>query len=402
MKIEDLKPRTPILVGFKRTPVGAFCGALAPFQGHQLGTMAIRGLFDSAGIPLSIVERVYLGCVLQAGQGQAPARQAALNAGVRREADALTVNKVCASGLVSGCLAANDILLGHVDVVLAGGFESMTNAPLCLPTQTRRGLLYGGGTLYDTVQGDGLTDPYEDIAMGNCSDMLAKEYALTRDAQDSYAAVSYQRACKAQEDGTLAAQIVPVSIPQRKGEPTIFGIDEEPARGKPERFPELKPAFSSQGSATAANSSTINDGAAVYLLMAAERVLKEGIRPLAAVCGYHSVAREPVWFTRAPIDAVRELCARIEWDVQEVDIHEVNEAFSTVPLAYMHDLKVPHERVNIYGGAVSIGHPIGASGARILAAASNALIRTGGRRALISICNGGGGAVAMAVERIVQ
>jgi acetyl-CoA C-acetyltransferase len=400
MKLNDLPSNTPVIVATKRTAIMPYRGAFASVSGHQLGSIAIKGLLEDCGIEPAKIQRAYLGNVLQAGQGQAPARQAVLNAGLGRHVDSTTVNKVCASGLWAGALACNDIRLGACEYVLAGGFESMTNAPHCLPTQVRMGIAYGGGELYDTVQKDGLTDPYNGGAMGCFSDTIASELELSREAQDAFAAESYSRALQSQQNGRFAKEIVPVSLPQKKGDPQVIKEDGEPALGKIDRFPDLRPAFGAQGTATAANSSSIDDGAAMYLICSAEAAKRDGLSPIAWVAGYDAVALEPAYFTIAPIAAVTKVCATLGWTPSEIGCHEVNEAFTTVPLAYMKELKVSHEQLNIAGGAVALGHPIGASGARILCTGLNVMQEKGIARGLFSICNGGGGAVAMAVEAL--
>jgi acetyl-CoA C-acetyltransferase len=402
MKLKDLPANTPVIVAAKRTSIMPYRGAFASLSGHQLGSIAIKGLLAEINLAPEKIQRAYLGNVLQAGQGQAPARQAVLNAGLSNAVDSTTVNKVCASGLWAGALAANDIRLGACEYVLAGGFESMTNAPHCLPTQVRMGMAYGGGEIYDTVQKDGLTDPYNGGAMGCFSDKIASEREISREAQDAFAAESYRRAINSQKNGLFAKEIVPVSIPQKKGEPIVIAEDGEPALGKIDRFPELRAAFGANGTATAANSSSIDDGAAVYLIASAEAALRDGLTPIAWIAGYDAAALEPAYFTIAPIAAVKKVCDQIGWNPSEVECHEVNEAFTTVPLAYMKELKISQEQINIAGGAVAMGHPIGASGGRILCTGLTVMKEKHLKRGLFSICNGGGGAVAMAVELIEQ
>ena len=389
-----------VIVAAKRTPFGSFCGSLSGFEGYELGAVAIKDLFTQSALDISKVERGYFGNVLQAGQGQSPGRQALLNAGGPSHADVATINKVCASGLLACCLGSNDIQLGQAEVVLVGGFESMSRARFLLPPIARSGLRFGNASLVDSMQHDGLTDAYDGNAMGTCSDFVAKKLEISRQEQDEYAALSYSRSKESQDKNLFASFMTAVEVPQRKGDPIQVIQDEEPARGKPERFASLRPAFGEEGTATAANSSTINDGGVALLLTSKEFADAHGIKPLARIRQHTWAGVSPREFPLAPIEATKKLLDAVGWDIGEIAIHEVNEAFASVAVAYSKSFSVPYDKINPLGGAVSLGHPIGASGARILTSALSAFEHGMGDKAILSICNGGGGAVAMALEKM--
>jgi len=361
--------------------------------------MAIKGALEKAGIEAGIVDEVFMGNVVSANLGQAPARQAALGAGLGHHVPCTTVNKVCASGMKSVMLAAQSIQLGQNDVVIAGGMESMSNIPYYAPNM-RWGAKYGDVGMVDGLAKDGLTDAYDHCAMGVCADQTASEYRITREDQDAFAIQSYQRAQKATEDGQFAQEIVPVSVPQRKGDPLVIQKDEEPFKVIFDKIPSLRPAFTKEGTVTAANASTINDGAAALVLMSEEKVRELGIKPLAAIVSYADAAQDPKWFTTAPGLAAPKALQRAGLSVTDIDFFEVNEAFAVVTMAFNKDLKVDPAKVNVFGGAVSLGHPLGASGARIIVTLNNVLQQKGGRYGLATLCNGGGGASAIIIERL--
>jgi acetyl-CoA C-acetyltransferase len=386
-----------VMLSAARTPVGSFQGALAGMSAVQLGTAAIAGAIERAQILPDAVEQVLMGNVLQAGEGQAPARQAALGAGIPRSAATVTVHKVCGSGMQALMSAANDIRCGDYGVAVAGGMESMSNAPYLLPS-ARAGLRLGHAKLIDSMIHDGLWDPYSDIHMGNCAEMCARKYAFSREEQDAYALESYRRARAAADSGALADEIVPVNVPQRRGETVLVERDEEPFASPLEKMPSLRPAFEPEGTVTAANASTINDGAAALVVCSAGRARELGRRPLARLLAQTAVAQEPEWFTTAPIGAVRKLLARSGHRVEEIDLWEINEAFAVVALAAIRELGLDPAKVNVNGGAVAIGHPLGASGARITCSLIHSLRRTGGRLGVAAICIGGGEATAVLVE----
>lgn len=387
------------IVSAVRTPMGSFGGSLSSFTAPQLGSMAIKGALEKAGIEAGIVDEVFMGNVVSANLGQAPARQAALGAGLGHHVPCTTVNKVCASGMKSVMLAAQSIQLGQNDVVIAGGMESMSNIPYYAPNM-RWGAKYGDVGMVDGLAKDGLTDAYDHCAMGVCADQTASEYRITREDQDAFAIQSYQRAQKATEDGQFAQEIVPVSVPQRKGDPLVIQKDEEPFKVIFDKIPSLRPAFTKEGTVTAANASTINDGAAALVLMSEEKVRELGIKPLAAIVSYADAAQDPKWFTTAPGLAAPKALQRAGLSVTDIDFFEVNEAFAVVTMAFNKDLKVDPAKVNVFGGAVSLGHPLGASGARIIVTLNNVLQQKGGRYGLATLCNGGGGASAIIIERL--
>ncbi|HEY6917027.1 MAG TPA: acetyl-CoA C-acyltransferase [Allosphingosinicella sp.] len=388
-----------VILSYARTPMGAFQGSLSGVSAPELGAVAVKAAVERAGVANADIERIYMGCVLSAGLGQAPARQAALKAGLPKDVEAVTINKMCGSGMKAAMMAADSIAAGSSDIIVAGGMESMTNAPYLLKKH-RAGARIGHDAIYDHMMLDGLEDAYEPgRAMGTFAEDTSREYQFTREAQDAYAIESLSRAVKAQDSGAFDKEIVPVTVKTRAGE-EVVSQDESPKKGKPDKIPSLKPAFAKDGTITAATSSSINDGAAA-LVLARESVAKaKGLKPVARIVGHTAHAREPERFTTAPIGAVQKLLEKTGWKVEDVDLFEINEAFACVSMAAMRDLGIPHEKVNIHGGAVALGHPIGASGARILSTLLAALERTGGKKGIASLCIGGGEATAMAVELV--
>lgn len=386
-----------VLLSAARTPVGSFQGALASLSATQLGAAAIAAAIERAQITADSVEQVIMGNVLQAGLGQAPARQAAIGAGVPQTAGAVTVHKVCGSGMQALMFAANDIRCGDYGLAVVGGMESMSNAPYLLPN-ARGGMRMGDAKVIDSMLHDGLWDPYNDMHMGNCAELCAREYTFSREQQDAYALESYRRARVAADSGLLSEEIVPVSVPQRRGEPVVVDRDEEPFATSLEKMPSLRPAFEKAGTVTAANASSINDGAASMIVCSAERARELGRRPLARLLAQTSVAQAPEWFTTAPVFAIRKLLLRTGLSIDEVDLFEINEAFSVVVMAAVRELGLNPEKVNPNGGAVSLGHPIGASGARITGALAHSLRRSGKRLGIAAICIGGGEATAVLLE----
>jgi acetyl-CoA C-acetyltransferase len=388
-----------VILSAARTPIGAFQGALSSLPAHALGARALAAAIERAGVAAAAVEQVNMGCVLTAGQGQAPARQAALGAGCPVSTGAITLNKVCGSGMRAAMIAANDLRCGDFKLVAAGGMESMSQAPY-LAAGVRDGLRLGHGKLIDSTIHDGLWDPYNDVHMGNCAELCAAEYKLSRAEQDAFALESYARARRAAESGAFRAEIVPVEVPQKKGEPAAVERDEEPFKVDLGRMPSLRPAFQKDGTVTAANASKINDGAAALVLSTAAHAAALGVKPLARIVAHASLAQRPEWFTTAPVGATRAVLGRAGLAAADIDLWEVNEAFAVVALAFIRDLGLAPERVNVHGGAVALGHPIGASGARILVTLLHALRETGGRLGCAAICIGGGEATAMVIERI--
>jgi acetyl-CoA C-acetyltransferase len=386
-----------VIASAVRTPVGTFQGALAPLSASDLGAVAVREAVRRAKAKPDQVERVILGNVLSAGMGQAPARQAAIKAGLPVSCGAVTVNKVCGSGLQAVMFARREILVGDAEVIVAGGMESMTNAPYVLP-KARGGYRMGHGEILDTMIHDGLWDPYDDVHMGHCGDLVAEKYGFTREEQDRFAIESYRRAQAAQKEGRFKEEIVPVEVPQGRGEPLVVDADEGPARAKLDKIPTLRPAFSKTGTVTAANASSINDGAAALLVASRAAAERNGYPVLARIVADSCAAVEPKWFTVAPVEALRRLYAKTGSKPSDFDLYEINEAFSGVTLAAIREHALDPERVNVNGGAVSIGHPIGCSGARVLVTLVHALRDRGGRRGIATLCIGGGEAVALAVE----
>jgi acetyl-CoA C-acetyltransferase len=387
-----------VIVSAKRTPIGAFQGALTPLTAVQLGTAAIKAALQSAGLTGSDIQEVIMGCVLPAGLGQAPARQAALGAGIPNSTPATTINKMCGSGLKAVMMAADQIRAAGAEIMVAGGLESMTNAPYLLP-KARGGYRMGHGEILDHMLYDGLQSPFDGKAMGCFGDSTAARYNFTRAAQDAFAAESVRRAMRALQSGDFDAEVAPVTAKTRKGE-VVVSQDETPGTCNIEKIPALKPAFSKDGTVTAASSSSISDGAAAVIVTSAAAAQARGLKPLARILAYSSHAQEPEWFTTAPIGAIKKTLTKLGWRPHDADLYEINEAFAAVPMAAMHDLDIDHARVNVNGGACALGHPIGATGARILTTLIHALRRRGGKRGIASLCIGGGEAVSMAVEVI--
>jgi acetyl-CoA C-acetyltransferase len=388
-----------VIVSGARTPIGAFQGAFSSLTASQLGAAAIRAALERGGVAPDEVDEVLMGCVLTGGQGQAPARQAARAAGLPDSVPCTTVNKVCGSGMKTVMLAAQAVACGDADVVVAGGMESMTNAPYALPG-ARSGFRMGNAQALDLMVHDGLWDPYDNMHMGSCGDLCASTEGFSREETDAYAAESYRRALAAQADGKLAEEIVPVEIPQRKGDPVVVALDEEPGRGRPEKLPELRPAFGKEGVTTAGNASSIDDGAAALVVADEARAAAEGWQPLARVAAYVQHAQEPKWFTTAPAAAIQKLLAKAGLGVEDIDLFEVNEAFSVVAMHAAREVGIPHGKLNVNGGAVSLGHPIGATGTRLLLTAAYELRRRGGKYAVCTPCIGGGEATAVLLEAV--
>ncbi|BAV05759.1 acetyl-CoA C-acetyltransferase [Filimonas lacunae] len=389
--------RTVYIVSAVRTPMGSFGGTLKDFSATRLGAIAIKAAVEKAGIQPNQVQEVLMGCVLQANLGQAPARQAAKFAGLPDSVICTTVNKVCASGMKAIAQGAQSILLGDADVIVAGGMESMSNVPY-YSTQTRWGNKYGDISLTDGLSKDGLTDVYHQYAMGNAAELCASECHFSREDQDAFAIESYKRSQNAWENGKFTEEVVPVPIPQRKGDPVLFSRDEEPFNVKFDKIPELKPAFQKDGTVTAANASTMNDGAAAVVLMSKEKADELGIKPLAIIRSYADAEQAPEWFTTTPALAVPKAVAKAGLQMNDVDYFELNEAFSVVGLANIQKMGLNAAKVNTNGGAVALGHPLGASGARIIVTLINVLRQNGAKTGAAGICNGGGGASAMVVE----
>ncbi|MEN9458656.1 MAG: hypothetical protein RL135_1242 [Bacteroidota bacterium] len=385
------------IVSAVRTPIGSFGGSLKDFSATQLGAIAIKGAVAKAGIDGALVNEVLMGCVIQANTGQAPARQAAKFAGLPDGVIATTVNKVCASGMKAIAQGAQAILLGDADIIVAGGMESMSNVPYYSPNM-RWGNKYGNVQLVDGLAKDGLTDVYHNYAMGNSAELCAKECNISRADQDAFAIESYQRSQTAWNNGWFNEEIVPVEIPQRKGEPILFSKDEEPFNVKFDKIPELKPAFIKDGTVTAANASTMNDGAAALVLMSKEKAEELGIKPIAIIKSYADAEQAPEWFTTTPSLAIPKAVAKAGLSMGDIDFVELNEAFSVVGIANTQKLGLSPAKVNVHGGAVSIGHPLGCSGARIIVTLINVLKQQGGKIGAAGICNGGGGASAMVIE----
>jgi len=390
--------REVVIVSAVRTPVGSYGGSLSAVRAPELGSVAIKGALEKAGVAPDAVDKVIMGNVLAAGLGQAPARQAAIYAGLPKSVSCLTINKMCGSGLKAVMLASQAIAIGDADVVVAGGMESMSNAPYLLE-KARFGYRMGHNQVVDSMIRDGLWDVYNDFHMGNAAEMCAAKYEFSREAQDEFAATSYRRAQQAQKDGHFTEEIVPVTIKGRKGD-TVVDVDEEPARVKFEKMPSLRPVFDKEGTITAANASTINDGASAVVVMAAETAEKMGLKPLVRIVGYSTASKEPEWFTTAPVDAMKTVLKKNDLSVNDIDLFEINEAFAVVTMAANTDLEIDPEKVNINGGAIAIGHPIGASGARIFTTLLHNMKRTGGQRGMASLCIGGGEAVAVVVEAV--
>lgn len=388
------------IVSTARTPLGSFGGSLSTVSATQLGAAAIGGALTKANIDPSLVQAVYMGNVVSANLGQAPARQAAIFAGLSKNATCTTVNKVCASGMKAMMMAAQDVLLGDADVVVAGGMENMSQIPFYLDKARFGGYGYGNGTFIDGLAKDGLTDVYGGMAMGVCADATASKYGFSREDQDAFAVASYQRSAAAWSEGHFQQEVVPVQIPQKKGDPITFGQDEEYKNVKFDKIPSLRAVFTKDGTVTAANASTINDGAAATILMSEAKVKELGITPLARIVSFADAEHEPEWFTTAPTIAAPKALKKAGLSVSDIDYFEVNEAFSVVTMAFMKEMGVSHKQTNVFGGAVSLGHPLGCSGARIVVTLQNVLTQKGGKYGLAAICNGGGGASAMIIEKL--
>jgi acetyl-CoA C-acetyltransferase len=391
---------TPVVItGFARTPMGSFQGALATLRATDLGAAAVRAAVTSAGVTPDSVERIYMGCVLPAGLGQAPARQAAMGAGLPHSVEATTVNKMCGSGMQAAIMAAEAIAAGSVAVVVAGGMESMSNAPY-LMLKHRDGARIGHDTIKDSMYLDGLEDAYDQgKLMGAFAEDSARDYQFTRQDQDDYALRSLSRALAAIQTGAFKSEIAPVTISTRGGD-TLIDTDEQPGRARPDKIPTLKPAFAKDGTITAANASSISDGAAALVLMAEAEAHRQGAKPIARIVAHAAHAHAPAQFTTAPVPAMRKVLAKAGWTVNDVDLFEVNEAFAVVAMIAARELSIPAEKLNVNGGATALGHPIGASGARIIATLIAALQARGGKRGVASLCIGGGEATAIAIELI--
>ena len=392
-----MEPKEVYIVSAVRTPLGSFGGTLMDVPAPKLGAIAIKSAVERAGIKPSDVQEVYMGCVLQANLGQAPARQAAIHAGLPENVCCTTINKVCASGMKAIMNGAQSIMLGDADVVVAGGMENMSSTPFYAPS-VRWGNKYGNTNMIDGIAKDGLTDVYNDYAMGNAAELCARECNITREQQDEFAIESYKRSQAAMNDGKFKDEITGVEIPQRKGDPIIIVKDEEPFNVKFDKIPELKSPFEKGGSVTAANASTINDGAAAIVLMSKEKADELGVKPIAKIIGYADAEQEPEWFTTTPSLAVPKAIKKAGLTLDQVDFFELNEAFSVVGIVNTQKMKLDPAKVNVNGGAVALGHPLGCSGARIIVTLINVLKQNNGKIGAAGICNGGGGASAMVIE----
>ena len=387
------------IVSAVRTPIGSFGGQFASVSATKLGAAAIKGALDKGKVSAEEVDEVFMGNVLSANLGQAPARQAAIFAGIPNTVPCTTVNKVCSSGAKAIMFAAQSIMLGDADVVVAGGMENMSQVPYYMP-KARYGQKYGHGQLNDGLVMDGLTDVYNQSLMGVCADATATKFEISREAQDAFAIQSYERTAAATKEGKFEAEIVPVEVPQRRGDALVINTDEEYTRVKFEKIPALRAAFSKDGTVTAANASTINDGASALVLMSEEKMNALGLSPIARIVSFADAAHEPEWFTTAPPVAARKALDKAGLKTEDVDLFEVNEAFSVVTMAFNKEMGITEDKVNINGGAVSIGHPLGTSGARIVTTLVHALSQQEGKYGLAAICNGGGGASSIIVERV--
>jgi len=388
-----------VIVGASRSPLGGFGGDLSPLSAPEIGAVAISDAITKSGIKITDVNEVIMGVVLPAGQGQAPARQASIGAGIPNAVGATTINKMCGSGMKAAMLAHDNILSGTHEIMVAGGMESMSNAPYLLP-DARSGMRMGHGQLKDHMFIDGLEDAYEKgTLMGVYAENTAESYQFTRDAQDEFAITSLKRALLAAENGYFSDEIVPITVQSRKAE-TVIKTDEQPRNARPEKIPELRPAFRERGTVTAANSSSISDGAAALILVRRSEAEKQGLTPLAAIHGHATHAQDPEWFTTAPIEAINKVLEKASWNKDEVDLFEINEAFAVVTMAAMKVLGLPHDKVNVHGGACALGHPVGATGARIIVTLLHALSRYDLKKGVASLCIGGGEATAIAIERL--
>ena len=384
------------IVSAVRTPIGSFMGSLSSVSAPHLGATAIKGALNKINLDPNLIDEVYMGQVVQAGAGQAPARQAAIYAGLSTSVGCTTVNKVCASGMKAIMLGAQAIACGDAQIVVAGGMENMSQIPHYI--NMRNGVKFGPATMLDGMQKDGLQDAYDGAAMGVCADLCATEYKISREAQDNFAIQSYQRSATAWDAGKFDNEIVPVAVPQRKGDPIIVTKDEEYTNVKLDKIPELNAVFTKDGTVTAANASTINDGAAAVILMTEEKAIAMGIKPLAYISGYADAAQEPKWFTTAPAKALPKALAKANIDINNVDYFEFNEAFAVVGLANAQILNLDNNKINVNGGAISLGHPLGCSGARIIVTLINVLQQNNAKIGAAAICNGGGGASAMVLS----
>ncbi|NLR90616.1 MULTISPECIES: acetyl-CoA C-acyltransferase [Flammeovirga] len=387
------------IVSAVRTPIGSFGGVLSSLSATDLGATAIKGALEKASVDASEVNEVFMGNVISSNLGQAPAKQAALGAGIGNDVPCTLVNKVCSSGMKTVMLGAQSIMLGDNDIVVAGGMESMSNIPYYIP-KGRYGYGYGHGQMLDGLVRDGLTDVYNGNAMGVCADATAEKCGISREEQDEFAINSYKRTAMSTDDGLFENEIVPVSVPQRKGDPIVVVKDEEFTKVKFEKIPSLRAVFTKEGTVTAANASTINDGAAALVLASKSAVERLGLKPMAKIVSYADASKEPEWFTIAPPDAARKALDKASLSKEDIDFFEVNEAFSVVTLAFAKELGLDLDKVNVHGGAVSMGHPLGASGARILVTLAGVLNARKGTKGLAAICNGGGGASAMIIEKV--
>ncbi|WP_225207258.1 acetyl-CoA C-acyltransferase [Novosphingobium huizhouense] len=387
-----------VILSYARTPMGGMQGVLADVAATDLGATAVKAAVERAGVAGEDIERIYMGCVLPAGLGQAPARQAAIKAGLPKSVEATTVNKVCGSGMMTVMMAAEALAAGSADLIVAGGMESMTNAPYLLKKH-RSGARIGHDTAYDHMFLDGLEDAYQGGAMGTFAQATADEYQLTREVQDSYAIESLSRAQAAIAGGGFASEVVPVTIKTRSGE-VVVDTDEQPGKGRPDKIPTLKPAFGKDGTITAASSSSISDGAAALVLTRESLAREKGLAPVAKVVSIAAHAQEPAKFTTAPVGAIQKVLDKAGWSVGDVDLFEVNEAFACVAMFAMHDLGIPHDKINVHGGATALGHPLGASGARIVTTLIGALKHKGLKKGVASLCIGGGEATAIAIELV--
>ena len=379
-----------------RTPMAGMMGSLSSVTATELGATAIKSALLKAGLDADGVDEVIMGCVLTAGMGQAPARQAALSAGINQSTPCTTLNKVCGSGMMSVMMAGNALRSGQSKAIVAGGMESMSRAPYLIP-QGRQGYRFGSAEMLDHMQYDGLQDAYQNVPMGNFAETCATQYQFSRDDQDAYAIESLRRANIAIDQGLFDAEIAPVIIVGRQGE-IIIDTDEQPGKARPDKIPLLRPAFQKDGTVTAANASSISDGAAAITLMMVDEAEARGLKPIAVIQGYDQSAQEPEWFTTAPITAIKKTLARVGWSLEDVDLWEVNEAFAVVAMAAMRELGIDHNKLNVNGGACALGHPIGASGSRIIVTLIHALRQQGAKKGIASLCIGGGEATAMAIE----
>ena len=386
-----------VIVSARRTAIGSMLGQFAPVKSQELGAEAIKAAIADAGIEGGDVSEVIMGCVLPANLGQAPARQAALGAGLPKSVGCTTINKVCGSGMKAIMLAHDLIKAGSAEIVVAGGMESMTNTPHMLAA--RAGIRYGDAKMVDHMAWDGLTNPYDGQSMGTFGELCAEKFGFTREMQDEFAVESVKRSQRATEDGSFKNEITPVTVKTRKGE-VVVDTDEEPGRSKIEKIPNLRPAFKKDGTVTAASSASISDGASALVLMRESEAEKRGLKPLARITGHASFAQEPEWFTTAPVGAIDRLQKKLGWAEKDVDLYEINEAFAVVTMAAMKELGLPHEKVNVNGGACALGHPIGCTGARITTTLLHALKARGGKQGIASLCIGGGEATAIGVEML--